>query len=60
MKKKPFTKKAELTVSQLARMGGKARATALSPARRREIGQLGAKKRWAKKDSSTQEPQQES
>jgi len=55
MKKKPFKKKDELTVSQLAAMGGKARATALSPARRQEIGQLAAKKRWAKK-SSTEEP----
>jgi hypothetical protein len=59
MKKKPFKKKAELTVSQLARMGGKARATALSPARRQEIGQMAARKRWAKK-SSTEEPQPES
>jgi hypothetical protein len=59
MKKKRPRKK-ELTVSEFAALGGNARAASLTEARRREIGQLGAKKRWAEKASSTKKPQDES
>ncbi len=48
MKKKPVKKKAPLTVSEMAAMGGKARAAALSPERRREIGLNAIKARYAK------------
>ncbi len=41
--------KKELTVSEMARLGGKARAKSLSPARRKEIAQKAIKTRWAKK-----------
>jgi hypothetical protein len=60
MKKKTVKKKAPLTVSQMAAMGGKARAAALSPERRREIGLNAIKARYAKKASSTEEPPPES
>jgi hypothetical protein len=42
-------KKKELTVSQLAKMGGKARAKSLTPARRKEIAKKAIATRWAKK-----------
>jgi hypothetical protein len=42
-------KKKELTVSELAKMGGQARAKSLTPARRKEIAQKAIATRWAKK-----------
>ena len=44
--KKQAKKGKELTVSELAAMGGKARAAALTPERRREISRQGNAKRW--------------
>ncbi len=38
-----------LTVKQMTRMGGIARAKSLTKKRRREIATRGAKARWAKK-----------
>ncbi|MGH9507901.1 MAG: hypothetical protein ACRD13_13340 [Terriglobales bacterium] len=38
----------EPTASEMGRLGGKARAKALSPAARRRIAQRAAKVRWAK------------
>jgi len=37
--------------AELGRKGGKARAAALDPQKRREIAQKAASKRWAKKQS---------
>ena len=41
--------KKELTITEFARMGGKARQKKLTPARRKEIARQAAKTRWAKK-----------
>jgi hypothetical protein len=40
--------KKELTVRELASLGGKARKKALTPARRKEIAQKAIATRWAK------------
>ena len=37
-----------MTVSEMARMGGKARAAKLSPAQRTEIAKKAVEARWAK------------
>jgi hypothetical protein len=41
-------KKREMTISEMAKLGGKARARSLSPARRKEIAEKAIKTRWAK------------
>jgi hypothetical protein len=56
MKKKPVKKKKAMTVSEMAALGGKARAAALTPERRQEIGINAIKARYAK----AKEPQTES
>ncbi len=38
----------ELTVADLARMGGKARMAGLTPEERAELGRLAARTRWAR------------
>ncbi len=43
-------KASEMTVAEMTSLGGKARAKALSPKRRREIAQAAAKARWEKKN----------
>jgi hypothetical protein len=43
-----MTKK-EMSVRELARMGGKARAKTLTAEQRKAIGRKGAKARWSKK-----------
>jgi hypothetical protein len=54
MAKQP-KEKPELTVQQLAAMGGAARARKLNKARRKEIASAAAKARWgAKKDEVAQ------
>jgi general stress protein YciG len=42
-------KKKQLTVSEMAKMGGKARAKSLTPERRKEIARKAIATRWAKK-----------
>lgn len=42
--------KKELTITEFARMGAKARQKELTPERRKEIARKAAKARWAKKD----------
>lgn len=41
--------KKELTITEFARMGAKARHKQLTPERRKEIARKAAKTRWAKK-----------
>ena len=43
----------EMTVKELAAMGGRARAEALTKKRRKEIATAAAKKRWANQPAST-------
>lgn len=43
------TRDASSAAAQLGSLGGKARATALDPQKRREIAQKAAAKRWEKK-----------
>lgn len=40
--------KNDMTVREVGRLGGLARARNLTPEKRRRIARLGAKKRWAK------------
>ena len=42
-------KKKQLTVSEMAKMGGKARAKSLTAERRKEIARKAIATRWAKK-----------
>ena len=42
-------KKQPMTISEMGRLGGKARAKKLSAARRKEIAQKAIRTRWAKK-----------
>jgi hypothetical protein len=42
-------RKKQLTVSEMAKMGGKARARSLTPERRKEIARKAITTRWAKK-----------
>jgi hypothetical protein len=44
-----MAKKKQLTVTELARLGGKGRAKKLSPARRKEIAQKAIAARWGEK-----------
>ncbi len=50
MARKPdiLASKKPMTVAELASLGGKARAAALTPERRREIAVAAIKARWAK------------
>jgi hypothetical protein len=43
-------KKKQLTVSEMAKLGGKARAASLTPARRKAIARKAIATRWAKHD----------
>ena len=47
----------EMTVKELAAMGGRARAEALTKKRREEIATEAAKKRWANQPASTAKKQ---
>jgi hypothetical protein len=42
-------KKKQLTITEMAKMGGKARAAKLTKEQLAKIGKQGAAKRWAKK-----------
>ena len=46
--KKPSKRKKTLTISEMARMGGKATAKKLTPEERKESASKAAKARWAK------------
>jgi hypothetical protein len=46
-------KKPPLTVSEMAAMGGNARAKTLSKKRRKEIAKAGAEARWGEKNATS-------
>lgn len=50
-----LARKQELTVSQLASLGGAARARALTAERRKEIATKAAKARWANRGRKLQQ-----
>jgi hypothetical protein len=45
----PTRKKKELTITEVARMGGKALAKKMNPQQRTEAGRRAANARWAKR-----------